>query len=169
MTIFISISLIIALIIYLKLYNSHPYFLLDKNGVIKKEHRRTFCHSFIHLDPNDFNDLKSIHHSYFPNGSYETRYYSSDGLNNTLFIETSIEFNTYPNGQPCDLVFPVNFVIRKLNDSPETYIMYLSERCGIRDMTLKGDFYKGSLSNLKKHFELWEKKQKEFLKKNHHI
>ena len=47
--------------------------------------------------------------------------------------------------------------------------MYLSERCGIRDMTPKGDFYKGSLSNLKKHFELWEKKQKEFLKKNHHI
>ena len=53
MTIVISISLIIAFIIYLKLYNSHPYFLLDKDGVIKKEHRRTFCHSFIHLDPND--------------------------------------------------------------------------------------------------------------------
>ena len=25
----------------------------DKDGVIKKEHRRTFCHPFIHLDPND--------------------------------------------------------------------------------------------------------------------
>ena len=60
-------------------------------------------------------------------------------------------------------------MIRKLNDSPEIYIMYLSERCGIGDMTLKGDFYKGSLSNLKNHFELWEKKQKEFLKKNSYI
>lgn len=169
MTIIISIALIVALLIYIKLYNSHPYFLLDKDGVIKKEHRRTFSHPFVHLDPNDFKDLESIHHSYFPNGSFETRYYSSDGINNTLFVETSIKCNTFPNGQPYDLVFPVNFVIQKLNESKETYIMYLSQKCSIKDITLKGDFYKGSLSNLKHHFELWEKKQKDFLEKKNLI
>lgn len=143
--------------------------MLDKDGVIKKEHRKSFCHPFIYLDPNDFNEFKSIHHSYFPNGSFETRYHSSDGLSNTLIIETSIRFDTFPNGQPCDLVFPVKFVVRKVKDSPETYYMYLFEKCNIGDSVLKGEFFKGSISNLQVHFEKWEKKQLNFLKVNNQI
>lgn len=169
MVITLSIIFIIAIYTYIKLYNSHPYFLLDKNGVIKKEHRTRFYHSFIDLNPNDFNDLKSIHNSYFPNGSFEKSYNSSDGLKNSLFIYTSIKFNTFPNGQPCDLVFPVKFVICKIRSSPETYVMYLLDKCQIGNNILTGDFFKGSLSDLKNNFKSWEKKQFDFLKKNNQI
>lgn len=47
-------------------------------------------------------------------------------------------------------------------------ILCIYQKDAIKDMTLKGDFYKGSLSNLKSILN-YGKKAKEFLKKNHHI
>lgn len=159
MEIAVTIILVIALFIYLKMYNSHSSFLLDKNGVVKKEFRTKFSSAYIEIKPDDFRDFPNIHKKYFPNGECKVNK-SSACSNNTLYINTTVSDSLY---------FPVDFIVRKVKESPETYYMYLSNFSPLyinEGNYLKGQFYSGSISELKKHFESWEKRQLEFIKQH---
>lgn len=154
------------------MYNSHPYFFLDKNGVIKRERKDLFFQSFIHINKSDFDELKKIHSSYFPRGSCEVhQQVIYDGntpkyKGNTIHVYTSIKCDYYPNGAPTNLIFPISFMIQKIKEEPDIYVMFLTETSSIGNITLKGDFFKGTYEDLKSHFHTWERKQLNFLQEN---
>lgn len=155
MEIFITIILTIILIIYLKMYNSHPFFLLDKNGILKKEFNTKFALSYITINPEEFKNFEEIHKRYFPNGTCKiskTSYTSA----NTLYIDTSEGNEKY---------LPTSFIVRKVKESPDIYYMYLVENyISYEGKYSKGKVFQGSVSELEQEFKLWEKKQLAFLK-----
>lgn len=150
MEIIITIILAIATVIYLKMYNSHPFFLLDKNGVVKQEFKTKFSLSYITINPKDFGNFEKIHSKYFPNGTCRILK-SSLMSQNSLFIEITLKDENS---------LPITFIVRKIKESPDTYYMYLSENYFIdnRQCLLKGELFKGSISILEQCFESWEKK-----------
>lgn len=172
MEIIFFIIFLVILYTYLKIYNSHPYFFLDKNGVIKRERQNLFFQDFLDIKKSDFDELKRIHLSYFPDGSCEIHqpvtYYGNTPKykGNTIYIYTSIKCDYYPSGAPTNLTFPISFIIQKIEQEPDIYVMFLTETSSIGNITLKGEFFKGTFEDLKFHFHRWERKQLNFLQKN---
>lgn len=156
MEIILIIIVSVALYIYLKMYNSHPFFLLDKNGVVKKNYQKKFWSSSITINPKDFLEFEKIHKKYFPQGSLNLLK-SHSSIDNTLLIDTTVSNELY---------FPISFIVRKIEESPEHYYMYLFEDpIAYEGNILRGKLYEGSLPVLKENFESWTQKQLEYLKK----
>lgn len=172
---FVGLLVIIGIVIYLNMYNKKRHWHLDKNGVLKEGFIGSYC--FLDAKKEDFMWMEDSFKKAFPEGYCTIKEHGSYARH-ILIVNTSLYHHQYfireensddliANGWS-DIMHSIYYVERTVDE--DRYYLYLRRPCRLGDgqenIIFKGRVVEGTISDLKRGFEEWQRDQKVFVEKH---